>query len=179
MCPVEPPDKPAIVHASIRDAENPLSEKLRASRFVLTTGTEQVYSVDKYVWPIREELGRQSTHFDVGVPGAIPLVVFADAAGRSDRVCDVLDRARLPPVMLCLGFDVADEVFVSGLLDCEYTDEELARLRPVWAPRLNRYHLFGDRRHAQEFRVLSDQRVPEHAPFYVYELWTWPGRGRP
>jgi len=74
------------------------------------------------------------------------------------------------PGWVFLGFDVADGP-ISGLSDCGYDDGETRLLRPVWGPRLNEHGLFFDMAHALSFRRLTDERVPEHAPFHVYGIW--------
>ncbi len=76
-----------------------------------------------------------------------------------------------------LGYDVADDFLLSGLSGCGYSpDTDSAQLRQQWASHLNKYHLFCDLSHAKEFRNLSDARVPEHSPFFLYSLWTVRGR---
>jgi len=72
-----------------------------------------------------------------------------------------------------LGFDVADGT-TSGLSNCGYDEHQLAGLRRVWAPRLNHHGLFRELTDALAFRWLTNKRVPEHAPFYVYALWVVP-----
>lgn len=37
---------------------------------------------------------------------------------------------------------------------------------------LNAHHLFHSKDAAEAYRPLRDARVVEHAPFYVYGLWT-------
>lgn len=69
-----------------------------------------------------------------------------------------------------LGFDVADGEFTSGLSNCGYRRGEVEALRRTWARDLNEHHLFTDVERALAFRDLSDRRVPEHAPFFVYAL---------
>jgi hypothetical protein len=70
-----------------------------------------------------------------------------------------------------LGFDVADGSRLSGLSNCAYTPGEIHRLRSLWGPRLNQDHLFGDPVDALRFRDMTNARVPEHAPFFVYGLY--------
>ncbi len=69
-----------------------------------------------------------------------------------------------------LGFDVADAGFISGLSNCGYTPGEAAGLRATWASALNAHHLFDDLEKALAFREMTEGRVPEHAPFFVYAL---------
>lgn len=69
-----------------------------------------------------------------------------------------------------IGYDVADGSGISGLCNCGYGPES-ASLRPILARRLNENGLVDAPEHAFDFRALTDQRVPEHAPFFVYGLW--------
>ena len=81
---------------------------------------------------------------------------------------------RLPEGSTLLGYDVADAGWISGLADCGYTKEEIDDLGSVWARRLNSFGLLSTLEDAVTFRQVSDQRVPEHAPFWVYALWRLP-----
>ncbi len=80
-------------------------------------------------------------------------------------------EATLPGGRELLGFDVGDGGLLSGLSNCGYQAEERAALRLRWAPQLNEHHLFEETAPAFEFRALADERVPEHAPFFVYGLY--------
>lgn len=73
-----------------------------------------------------------------------------------------------------LGFDIADSGFVSGLSNCGYLDAERVEARKRWGYHLNEFHLIDDLKHAFAFRDFSNQRVPEHAPFFVYGVWLLP-----
>jgi hypothetical protein len=64
-----------------------------------------------------------------------------------------------------IGFDLR-----SLVPDPSWT-AEAASLAPVWTPRLNEWHLFGNPEHATAFAAVTDQRVPEHAPFYGYGIY--------
>jgi hypothetical protein len=70
-----------------------------------------------------------------------------------------------------LGYDVADYWQLSGLTNCGYSPEEAASLAPVWAPRLNQWHLFDDPDDAEAYADVTEKRVPEHAPFYAYGIY--------
>ncbi|MBI5537997.1 MAG: hypothetical protein HY898_35065 [Deltaproteobacteria bacterium] len=74
------------------------------------------------------------------------------------------------PTWEFLGFDVADST-TSGLSNCGYGLGEVDVLRPPWASRLNHHGLFAEITDALSFRRLTDERVPEHAPFRVYGIW--------
>jgi hypothetical protein len=69
-----------------------------------------------------------------------------------------------------LGFDVADAGLTSGLSNCGHKQSEIAGLRASWVADLNEHHLFTDMARALAFRDVTDRRVPEHAPFFVYAL---------
>ena len=70
-----------------------------------------------------------------------------------------------------VGYDIADGSFISGLSNCGYRDEERDALATQWAPHLNGYHLLEDIERAFEFREITNARVKEHAPFFVFGLW--------
>lgn len=72
-----------------------------------------------------------------------------------------------------LGYDVADWGLVSALTNCGFLANEPAdALRARWSGSLNAYHLFDDDAPATEFAAFANSRVREHAPFYVYGIWT-------
>ena len=81
---------------------------------------------------------------------------------------------RVPEGSTLLGYDVATAGWSSGLNSIGYTEEEIRDLAPVWAPRLNSFGLLSTLEDAVAFRQVSDQRVPFHAPFWVYALWRLP-----
>lgn len=66
-----------------------------------------------------------------------------------------------------LGYDVADENLLSGLSNCSYTESDITRSRKNFAAALNDHGLFSDFAVAQTFATWSDERVEEHAPFFV------------
>jgi hypothetical protein len=66
-----------------------------------------------------------------------------------------------------IGYDVADEGFISALSNCGYFEGET---KPT-AERLYEHHLFSERSAAEEFRTLSNHRVSEHAPFFVFGIY--------
>jgi hypothetical protein len=66
---------------------------------------------------------------------------------------------------------MADAGFCSGLSDCGYRPHEAIPIRERFATELNDFHLFIDQVVAEEFRSLTDRRVAEHAPFYVFGLY--------
>jgi hypothetical protein len=76
-----------------------------------------------------------------------------------------------------LGFDVADSGMLSGLTNCGYDDVERRALPPRWRRALNDYHLFQSYPQAERFRRFFEERVPVHAPFYVYSLRFIEARG--
>jgi hypothetical protein len=79
--------------------------------------------------------------------------------------------AQVEPSWVLLGYDVADMAFISGLTNCGYSQNEIKVLSEHYGTHLNRYHLFQNLRYASEFRMMTNIRVPEHAPFFVYGLY--------
>jgi len=70
-----------------------------------------------------------------------------------------------------LGYDVSDDWLLSGLTNCGYRQEELEPTRQKWSSRLNRHHLFDAITDAAAFRQVTNERVPEHAPFNVFSVY--------
>jgi hypothetical protein len=70
-----------------------------------------------------------------------------------------------------LGYDVSDHSLLSGLSNCGYWEDEKSEYTQRWGKHLNHYHLFSEVEPAVEFKEVSDRRVPEHAPFFVYGLY--------
>jgi hypothetical protein len=108
-----------------------------------------------------------------------PIHAFMPQEDGSQRPLGYEDVAvHLVPAVLddswtLLGYDISDPYLLSGLMNCGYGDE-IDVLRERWIPHLNEHHLFTDLEAAFEFRTISNERVPEHAPFYVYGIYLQP-----
>jgi hypothetical protein len=101
-----------------------------------------------------------------GTPGELP---------ESISIPDTVE-----PGWAFLGYDVADLGGLSGLMNCGFgPDEDVEALRFHWGPKLNRWHLFDRLEDARKFKELSNQRVQEHAPFYVDGIWLVDGTINP
>jgi hypothetical protein len=70
-----------------------------------------------------------------------------------------------------LGYDVSDHSLLSGLSNCGYWEEEKPGYKQRWGQHLNEYNLFTEVQPAIEFKEITDRRVSEHAPFFVYGLY--------
>ena len=70
-----------------------------------------------------------------------------------------------------LGYDVADHFLLSALANCGYPSEDLAIADNRWGGFLNENGLFGQVEAAESYRMESDARVPEHAPFSVFGMY--------
>lgn len=106
------------------------------------------------------------------VPVAIELLDDRSAAEKSEwkLITQALSRQSEPPRgWTSVGYDVADADYVSGLTNCGYAEDERTELSDS-IKALNEFGLFGDFERAAEFRSISEKRVPEHAPFFVYRL---------
>jgi hypothetical protein len=78
----------------------------------------------------------------------------------------------IPKEWQLLGHDVADEYMTSGLSNCGYKEEDRKTLEKKWSQCLNKYGLIRNLDDALRFLQVTDRRVPEHAPFYVYVLYS-------
>jgi len=73
-----------------------------------------------------------------------------------------------------LGFDIADNGLISGLSNCGFlkeVGEDIDEIRHDLCPRLNKYGLFDCFNDADEFRIWSNNRMPEHFPFLIHQLY--------
>ncbi len=71
-----------------------------------------------------------------------------------------------------LGYDIADEYMFSGLTNCGYSEDEKLTLKQKWPNRLNESGLLTTLEDASEFKKITDQRVVEHSPFFIYSLFS-------
>lgn len=140
-------------------------------------------SVDFYVWAplvahssklpcgLYTEYNRSLE--DLGVPIAITVW---DSRGKDyfAAICEgLLSESRLDNWTF-LGYDIADQYFVSALSNCGVGEEdELTKQK--WVKCVNDWGLISEESEASEFRDWSDQRVREHAPFFVYGLYVVDG----
>jgi hypothetical protein len=173
----------------------------RKARYLLRADVTKVLSVDSLVWPrvvlgLEKNVRAPSQWRDLGLWENLHhlqeyLQQNAEATPRPYQVIGItLLRNALPvpkqemwrslvptvPASLnkewaFLGYDVADEGFISGLSDCGYEADEL-HLRTGWELALNEWHLFTQRKLAIKFQRMTDQRVDEHAPFCIYGLYS-------
>lgn len=130
----------------------------RRERFLLRRDVQRPLSVDERVW-------------SASTDGGCRVAVSAFLATETRVVRSTWFAWEVEEDVRLLGYDVADRVFTSGLSNCGYTDAEKAALRPVWADRLNTFHLFAEPHVACQFKVTADARVPEHAPFLVFGIY--------
>ncbi len=113
---------------------------------------------------------RVSKSFDENVPGALPL--SGDLLEWYARASSIIPALR-DPAWALLGYDVSDKWLLSGLSNCGYgtNETELQILRETYASSLNEHHLFDALKPAVDFMHVSNERVQEHAPFFVFGLW--------
>jgi hypothetical protein len=176
-------------------------DEARRASYLFRQDVSRPFSTDTTVWPsvfgldgesppperfgfqdAWDDLDKLQTRLrDMGSGPAQPCYVIAISVfggGRPEQeMWDTLVPVPTPAARSAewslLGFDVSDRWLLSGLSNCGFTPEteDVGELRKRWAPRLNRHHLFTEFAAAAEFRGLSDERVKEHAPFYVFGLW--------
>lgn len=72
-----------------------------------------------------------------------------------------------------LGYDISDRWLLSGLTNsANVSQSDFGSLRAAWADHLNDRHLFDDLGLASRFCAESTIRASEHAPFFVFGLWS-------
>lgn len=133
----------------------------RREQFLVRLDVSRPLSVDHRVWPQAIGADGMNAAFSILLEG-MPRESRATWRPRAIPVEEETER---------LGYDVADEVMTSGLSNCGYSDREKERIRSTWAGRINAFHLFDDADLALEFRALTEARVPEHAPFFVFGVY--------
>jgi hypothetical protein len=168
----------------------------RRHLFFLRDDIQQPYSVDEAVWPHLHHLAadlpawfvpqRQSwdslsamDHYVNAHGGytastmriAISLILAIELEGWNWGEQLALEVALSDVKVKLLGYDVAAQSFLSGLSNIGYSESDLAQLKPIWSPYLNEHHLFMDVDRAMAFKAISNNRVKEHAPFFVFGLY--------
>lgn len=172
----------------IWDVHNPpLWDSARRATFLLDPSIRRPLAIDLLVWPSvfdwgtspsglphPEFVGRHAPFWtDLGeLHGEILklqppsqyviLQAFAWSTGTS--------AAPLAPGFHFLGYDVADEGFVSAMSNCGLTEAEWRPLRSRFQVALNTHHLFIRWESAMEYCQAVSELIPEHAPFYPYLL---------
>jgi hypothetical protein len=107
------------------------------------------------------------------IPMAESVQLFLTGRPRwSARTTNIIPALR-DPAWALLGYDVCDQWLLSGLSNCGYgtNESEIQILRETYTSDLNEHHLFDALKPAVDFMHLSDERVPEHAPFFVFGIW--------
>jgi hypothetical protein len=155
----------------------------RRARHLLRREVRSVSSVDPLVWvrPPGLPASPEAGELWPDLPGLLAaaraleragVVVRITALGQDGEAHEGADPSA--PAMErydLLGYDVADYDLLGGLTNCGYTPEEAASLAPVWSPRLNEWHLFGNPGDAVAYAAVTARRVPEHAPFFGYGIY--------
>ncbi len=164
----------------------------RREIYLLRKEIQRPISVDRRVWPPVEPAQTPSVgafdywtdlsalrqalrmaEFNKHTVSLVALVVCTmdEAANALLMPCD-------PPFIdkgwRSLGYDIADNGLISGLSNCGFLKEEgddVEEFRREFGPNLNDYGLFDRFDDADEFRIWSNKRMPEHCPFLVHELF--------
>ncbi len=125
------------------------------------------------LWADLDELERFARNTGVTIDPATLIAVLAWPGDEEDLAGSSLETSSPLPDLAawtCLGFDVADHSFISGLNNCGYDPDERASLANIWRASLNEHGLLTELEAARRFAEMTDERVPEHAPFLVFEL---------
>lgn len=152
----------------------------REARLRVAITHSQVRQLALSLWPSNTDMWLTFSSAKVALAG-IPVAIYllrslpATADEFWDSVLDPpLPESACPPDWLRLGYDIADRDLISGLSNCGYLPSERDELRRRWASRINDHGLFEELHDAELFRQLSDTRVREHSPFFVYGLYRAP-----
>ena len=132
------------------------------------------------LWPELEDLTRFARDEGVKIDPGTLIAILAWPGDQQNLAGTSLETSAPIPDLASwtrLGFDVADHSFVSGLNNCGYEPDERASLAAAWRESLNQHGLLAELEAARRFADITDERVPEHAPFLVFELRT-PDRER-
>jgi hypothetical protein len=146
---------------------------------IVPAGTEGYTTLG--LWTDLDALKHFARSVDVDIRSGPLLAIVAWPGDESDFASYATDADRRTPEVErwdTVGFDVADWSFVSGLNNCGYEQDERAGLASAWASNLNHHGLLVELDAARRFADMTDERVPEHAPFLVFELRT-PGPDTP
>ncbi len=82
-----------------------------------------------------------------------------------------LNPQSIQPDWTFLGYDVAEEVLLSGLMNMGYKPEIKPQISREFADELNSYHLFKDYEVAKKFAVWNQTRDAGHGPWFVTGLY--------
>jgi hypothetical protein len=168
----------------------------RREMYLLRTDVVQPLSTDRAVWPTPvgvdesmlsvplpwvglHELHRQ-LRGRVGRDDVVIVAIGVDDSGQSavERLLGTEGALTAEASLQFLGFDVSDLALTSGLCNCGYdATDPVAELRSAWATKLNEHGLFSEASDATGFCAVTDVRVPEHSPFFVFALWIVPWSG--
>lgn len=163
----------------------------RRARYLIRPNILRPLSVDPRVWPgvlpagltdgaapdYWADLGAlRHACIARGLGQGSAILVALVVLGGSDHAGALLvpcSPEAIDPVWEPLGWDVADNGLVSGLSNCGFSPdlEDTSGIRLRFGSRLNEYGLFNELTEAEAFRVLSDLRMPEHAPFLIHRIF--------
>jgi len=144
----------------------------------LTTIQAEAEYIDHELWldvsRMRRCFADSASNSSRGMEIGIELIARPDLT--SDQFgSSILEKStapsELPTESKLLGYDVADASLLSGLSNCSYSDEERLTLGRKWSAKLNEHGLFADLDSALEYKKITDVRVAEHAPFWVFSLY--------
>jgi hypothetical protein len=102
----------------------------------------------------------------------IAIKVFpAEYRDQWQKRIEAFDPPRAPVAARSIGFDVADSFLLSALCNGAPSHESYPSEVPEdLVAGLNEVHLFTSREYAERFVPIANARLPEHAPFFTYEV---------
>ena len=148
----------------------------RRAAFLLRPEVTGPASVDVSVWP-RPEGSSKKEDLSLNLEEQlIEITVFNDQRKSEywrNLACTYTQSSRSPNhEYKFLGFDIADQSFVSGLNNCRLEEKDLAKLRNIGGPLVNSFGLLNNIREAVFLSKIYERLIPEHAPFFPFQIRT-------
>ncbi|MGP5495223.1 hypothetical protein ACTXMK_14225 [Psychrobacter celer] len=130
------------------------------------TGEDIVYNLPKWK---NKDLLIENTLYDISQKDNVlsTFILFSE-----EVAFDEYPKINSLNNLFFLGYDVADEGATSGLSNCSYTPSELDFCVEKFGFNLNKHGLFENLDIANEFTEYTNTREPQHAPFYIYGIYT-------
>lgn len=175
-----------------------LTDPVFVDRFVMNPDVTDVYSVDESIWSSvlkQTLLATDPTHYLGSIqnlPDTLAKVenfkkMYPNKTGIIIQIRVNLESAsnrqmrewqkRLDPVQQktdcdwkLLGVDVADS-YLTTALSCLSASQKMKLMDDGIGQSLNRYHLFENDKAAEEFVLICDECIVEHAPFWRFSIW--------
>ncbi len=158
------------------DVNHPLSVDIRVWQSVFSN--EQFIKLPPVkqwfqgIWADLEALQRHSA----SVQTTPWFIALTQVLSKQDAEATGVAHFQIEPASLdanwpLLGYDVAEDVLLSGLMNMGYEPDEKAIAHSRFAAHLNEHHLFTSIEAAQAFATWCNDRDAGHGPFFPYGIY--------